>query len=49
MSDFITKFKDLDLENLSIDIRDFAYSDEMWSEEAEDFIELDVNTEEIYL
>ena len=45
MSDFITKFKDLDLENLSIDIRDFAYSDEMWSEEAEDFIELDVNTE----
>jgi predicted ATPase/tRNA U38,U39,U40 pseudouridine synthase TruA len=46
MGSFIAKFKDLDLENLSIEIRDFAYSgDEMWSEEEEDYMELDVNTE----
>jgi hypothetical protein len=46
MGSFIAKFKELDLENLSIEIRDFAYSgDEMWSEEEEDYMELDVNTE----
>ena len=46
MGSFIGKFKNLDLENLSIEIRDFAYSgDEMWSEEEEDYMELDVNTE----
>ena len=45
MSDFISKFKDLDLENISIDIRDFAYSDEMWSTEIEDYMEFDSNTE----
>ena len=43
MSNFIAKFKDLDLENLSIEIKDFAYSNEIWSEEEEDYMEFDVN------